>query len=463
MPEAPHQQNRAGKERSTWLKIASAGSLAAVFFFAFAAELILTYCFSKRPTHTRILDYAVVYGVIGVTFGIGIGAAHEFMIRLGGRRIPPCPEALFSSLSASGLIFFLAFVVLNARLMPHAGMFSARGLALNLALVFAGFILFLYLYHTAKSAANHAAPSLRTVSVCASAAMALGVLHAFVSRAIGTASLGVLHSAGVIFLFLAVGLLVVSVEGKLLSLTANGNISRRIFPAKLLIVVAILLSIMFAKRYRPAETSAGNPSSGARPSGRPNIIIVVLDTVRQDRLSIYGYGRETSPNIAKFAQEAWVFDAYSTATWTLPSHASILTGLYPTETGTGLGRNYHFDGQNETIAEILREAGYSTAAIMANHMVLGHSSGFDQGFDYYHVILPETDLAFPFFASYLMQKFLPGARVFNFISTEEARRTNKAAIRWIEKKSREPFFLFINHIDPHAPYAPPPRIWTEMV
>ncbi len=458
----PNIGRQVKQERPVWLKIPLAGSLVASFLFLFAVELILTFWLRKRLDHGKILYYLSVYAVIGTAFGIGIGTTHEFLIAIAKKKLSPRADALFVATSVSGFLFFLSFLLLNARFLSTSGLLSPKSIILNIASALVCFAVLLFLYKTTKPPANVSMPLLMAINICSSVAVACAVFHALIYKAIGETAPGTLYSGGLTFAFITAGCLIALTEIKVSYLlgkrkypAAEQRYLWRLLSLKILIVILVLPSIMFAGRYKPLIAESADIRSRAQTSGKPGIIIIVLDTVRQDRLSTYGYERETSPNITKFAKKAWIFDAYATAPWTLPSHAAIFTGLYPTENGTGADRNYKLDERNETIAEILRKAGYSTAAIIANHSVLGHSSGFAQGFDYYYVIPPETGLAFPFLASYIVRKSLPDSPVFSFLPTKQAQHVNKAALHWIKKKSRAPFFLFINYIDPHAPYSPP--------
>ena len=116
---------------------------------------------------------------------------------------------------------------------------------------------------------------------------------------------------------------------------------------------------------------------------RPNIILIVLDTVRADRLSSYGYSRNTSPHFDQLAKEGALFEeAKSTSHWTLPSHASLFTGLFPSRHGAGGASSggLTIRGTYRTLAEHLRDEGYRTVGVAANRCV-GGSSGLERGFD----------------------------------------------------------------------------------
>ena len=120
---------------------------------------------------------------------------------------------------------------------------------------------------------------------------------------------------------------------------------------------------------------------------RPNVILISLDALRQDHLGCYGYKRSTSPNIDKIAEESTLFtNAITTANWTIPSHMSILTGLYPMEAGFvpgGLLNEESFIAENvHTLAEYLRNTGYFTLGVHGGGYV-SEFYGFDKGFSAY--------------------------------------------------------------------------------
>ncbi len=176
-----------------------------------------------------------------------------------------------------------------------------------------------------------------------------------------------------------------------------------------------------------------------------NVVLISLDTTRKDHLSCYGYGRRTTPNIDKLAQESLVFQhCVAVSNWTLPTHVSMLTGLYPTTHGAHyVDRSKPHVAHIEpaarmapgctSLAELLSDAGYRTGAVIGNWWWLGRLYGLDRGFDHYdhrHGAHAQT--------------YRPASQI-----TDEA-------IRWLEQGDDRPFFLFLNYMDPHIPYAPPP-------
>jgi arylsulfatase A-like enzyme len=168
------------------------------------------------------------------------------------------------------------------------------------------------------------------------------------------------------------------------------------------------------------------------PGGRPNIIFILVDTLRWDRLTPYGYWRETSPQIARRLAAAGtvVEEAYSQAPWTLPSVVSFMTGRYPGELlGTDIAA-YGIPAGVETLAERLAKLGYDTAGFLANP-ALHVGAGFERGF---HTFYAPTD-------SEWIRK--------------HADDLNRHAVPWLAAAHRRPFFLYLHYVDPHDPYENP--------
>ena len=128
----------------------------------------------------------------------------------------------------------------------------------------------------------------------------------------------------------------------------------------------------------------------------PNVLVIVVDTLRADHLSSYGYARPTTPNIDRIATEGVLFEnAVATSSWTFPSHASLLTGRYQYEHGMDKIREMPAVGGNAfsanglpTLGEVLMQKGYRTGAFSANRTYFTHDLGFGRGFihfeDYFH-------------------------------------------------------------------------------
>jgi len=123
-------------------------------------------------------------------------------------------------------------------------------------------------------------------------------------------------------------------------------------------------------------------TSGGGRTHKPNVVLIVLDTLRGDRLSCMGYNRPTTPHIDAIAAQGTLYThAFSTCFWTLPAHASLFTGLHPLQAGA-TSETLHLPADNTTVAEALSGAGYRTAAYVCNSWV-SKERGFSQGFGEY--------------------------------------------------------------------------------
>ncbi len=170
---------------------------------------------------------------------------------------------------------------------------------------------------------------------------------------------------------------------------------------------------------------------------RVNVVVYLIDTMRADHSSVYGYQRDTTPFLKQLASTGVVFDdCQAQATWTKASVASLMTSLYSFTHGI-INDADRIPDSAGTLAEQMRTAGYVTASIVANPFA-GRATGLDRGFDYmleYPIVLRNR--------------------------TEQADRgtdsaaLNKVIFPWLERHHDEPFFLYAHSTDPHAPYRPP--------
>ena len=126
-------------------------------------------------------------------------------------------------------------------------------------------------------------------------------------------------------------------------------------------------------------------------SGTPNVLLIVMDTVSAQHMSLYGYPRDTTPNLARLARKGVRFQhARSTAPWTLPSHASMFTGRWPHDLSVGYGQP--LDASAPTLAESLRDRGYATGGFVANTLYCSAETGLNRGFIHYedHELTPSV-------------------------------------------------------------------------
>lgn len=166
-----------------------------------------------------------------------------------------------------------------------------------------------------------------------------------------------------------------------------------------------------------------------------NLLVITLDTTRADRLGCYGYQGALTAAMDSVASEGVLFDhAYTSAPLTLPAHASLFTGLYPPEHGVITNGRARYAASNKTLADLLSESGYQTAAFVAS-FVLDSRFGLDRGFEVYDDDIRDTS-----HHDDLLHRERNGSAVVN------------SALVWLERRSPGPFCCWVHLYDPHAPY-----------
>lgn len=232
----------------------------------------------------------------------------------------------------------------------------------------------------------------------------------------------------------------------------------------LVIVTATLLT------HHQAGSLEGLPQRRTRNGHRPNVILITLDSVRADHLSLYGYARNTTPGLKRFARTAAVYtSAISSANHTLPSHGAIFTGAPPSRSGADRyfpnGSTYFPNriGPKAVLAELLFRRGYRTGGFAANTAFLLPAFGFDRGFEIY-----DCEVADYFFSATGIRRYLLGSLLRHVLAELiapvrsdavflDAEQINQKAINFVRsaKVGGAPFFLFLNYMDAHSPYVPP--------
>jgi arylsulfatase A-like enzyme len=203
---------------------------------------------------------------------------------------------------------------------------------------------------------------------------------------------------------------------------------------------------------------AGRPSDAAAPAAdRPNVLVIMWDTVRPDHLGPYGYAKPTTPFLDRLAGESIVFDnALSTTCWTVPSHASLFTGLLPSAHGT-YGSDGWLDDGYETLAETLSATGYETFLFSANPFV-SKSTNMIQGFE--TVEHPWEEPWRSEVLSDAASEALRGASFERRKFKEAGAVISRAVLDWLDVRERdnagEPFFAFLNYMEAHFPYFSTP-------
>ncbi|MBU0754610.1 MAG: sulfatase-like hydrolase/transferase, partial [Planctomycetes bacterium] len=174
--------------------------------------------------------------------------------------------------------------------------------------------------------------------------------------------------------------------------------------------------------------SACNSSSDDK-TGKPNVFIYLVDTLRPDHLSLYGYSRATCPNLEIFARDSVIFDeAYTPATWTRPATASLLTGLLPYKHGAVTLSN-KLPEDIVMISETLQTLDYETSSFVANVNVI-EVWGFNQGYGHFDDVKERT-------------------------GSNDAEDVVNASLEYLSVDRDKPVFMFIHTVDPHSPYKAP--------
>ncbi|MCD6415386.1 MAG: sulfatase [Planctomycetes bacterium] len=183
-----------------------------------------------------------------------------------------------------------------------------------------------------------------------------------------------------------------------------------------------------------ASGSAGSPTCyvsdprliGENAGGRPNVILLTIETLRRDHTSLYGYSRKTTPFLEELAKEAVVFDeSYSQSSWTRASVSTLLTGLHPIEHRTVIALDA-LPGDIVCLPELFRAEGYTTGAFVTNELLRHPVFNYDQGFDLFvdEHLYPLGDI-------------------------------REDIVQWLDEAPAKPFFMWIHAYDPHSPYEAP--------
>ena len=215
--------------------------------------------------------------------------------------------------------------------------------------------------------------------------------------------------------------------------TPNLQAAERRVRGALIAVFVLALALGALSLWRTSRRPTLGPEGGFK-----NLLLVTFDTTRADHVGAYGYLQAHTPNIDRMARNGVTFDqCIAVAPITLPSHTSILTGLYPFNHGARNNGTHFVPEDVTTVAETLAESDFVTGAVVSA-MVLDSKYGLDQGFHVYDDNLANADKA----------------PMFMFRETQ-ALDTAKRALRWIQMRGAERWFLWVHFFDPHANYDAP--------
>jgi arylsulfatase len=215
---------------------------------------------------------------------------------------------------------------------------------------------------------------------------------------------------------------------------------KRFFLKALLIISAIVVLIVFYRMWQVPDILSGPIPSvldgGVKPRQYPNIILITVDTLRADHLGCYGYTKNTSPNIDRFASDAALFKhCFAHAPLTGPSCACILSGFLPHE--TKVFENIRLPNELETLPEILQQVGYTTVGVVSNYVLRGHGGkSWSQGFNVFDDKMDDFELV-------------------RDSPERTADNTTDRAVQLLKENHNDRLFLWVHYQDPHGPYTPP--------
>jgi arylsulfatase A-like enzyme/uncharacterized membrane protein YbhN (UPF0104 family) len=232
-------------------------------------------------------------------------------------------------------------------------------------------------------------------------------------------------------------------------------------PASAIGVLVLTCGLTAALARSHVDEVAAKPSAPA-PSGAGNVLFVVVDTLRADHLTSYGYTAGKTPSLDAFARDAVRFEhAYANASWTRPSFATLMTGRYASSHGV-MSKAASLPDEALTVAEAFRAGGYTTQGVVTNYNVAPFFN-FQQGFDTYHYLAPNflfgaSDTAAKLSLLQVIRRVDEGARA-ALKRTEpgsayqDAAVVNEEVLRLLDaRRTDAPFFMFAAYMDPHDPY-----------
>jgi len=222
-------------------------------------------------------------------------------------------------------------------------------------------------------------------------------------------------------------------KGKKPSHKRQKKIALYLVPLFVILIFVFLFSFLSKTKYK------------VRKDGHLNLVLITLDTTRADKIGCYGYEKARTPNLDLLAAKGVRFsDAYCQVPLTLPSHCSILTGTYPIYHKVRNNGSYYLSHRHVTLAEILKERGYKTAAFVSSFTV-DSRFGLDQGFEEYDDNFQEDEV---------MKRLR---------SERRAEKVYSSFSDWVDKNDEQKFFCWVHFYDPHLPYDPPSPFKEEFL
>jgi arylsulfatase A-like enzyme len=216
---------------------------------------------------------------------------------------------------------------------------------------------------------------------------------------------------------------------------------------KSFILLTVTLTVVFTV-YTNAQTT-----DSAQGKAATNVVLLVIDTLRPDHMSCYGYEKQTTSNIDKLAEEGFLFErCYSTSSWTLPACVSMLTGLYCQAHNANQWES-KISEQLPFLPEILSDNGFYCMGVSSNPF-LSVKQGFGRGFDVFDdtTVIASAEWSFP----------LTGSQYKSIVLASTGATATRRAMEFLNDRPQDkPFFLLVHYMDCHADYVPPPPYDTN--
>jgi len=408
------------------------------------------------PLPTRMVHNAGLGLSAGVVAGIVLGVAEALVVRAGGfgaeaQVLWYGPLAYAVVLGGLATLGGAALGVLPMGRRESEGWTPPLGLLGTLV----PFGLFIALFRLRRDVYHEQMPPLPVLLGVLGAAAVLALLLFFGGRRFMATPLGRLFrpvpSLGALALLLFFG-------GRRFMATPLGRLFRPV-PALGALALVVLGGFFWSGIEVPREERPTAPASvPAHLADRPNLILVMVDTLRADHLSCYGHPTVETPNMCSLAEENGTrYLGFSHASWTKPATASLLTSTVPSTHGA-MSKPSTLSEEIDLVSEVMQRAGYATGGIVSN-INLAQSFGFEQGYDEYHYLGPDyiagaressSKLILYQLARQVWFRVKPGLRFGDFY--QDSRVVNRVAFDWLERHADSRFFLFLHYMDPHDPY-----------
>ncbi len=438
------------------------------FVFFLSESLAGVLAGNKFPLEFYVVIFPF-YLLLGTTFAFFIWSSFKLFYMVSKKKLKSSAlERIVIIITAFALIYFQVFIFINGSYIPGDN-FKLSTRFLDLIWLIFCFIPPLVLFKKPNKNITHNEFKLWISVILYSSVLVITFIHTFLITKVEYSFFGAIIQILKISLLYSLFLLIFFKFTNILSNSIpklNWNkINLKLRP---LYIIGIFLTLFFfsyfSLRTKVTFDKDYSPTKSKSLSNKQNVILIVLDTVRADHLSCYGYEQPTTPNLDKFnVDDALKFNkSYSTSNWTLPGHASIFTGKYPISHGahfppaeSNIDLNAFPLIDNElTLAEILRSHGYQTVGVSANTIFVNKEYGLNQGFNYWYS-------KSPFKYEPVVWTVLRNLHhCFQYIEAADpyfsANKINNIVYKWLnDEYKNQPFFMFINYMDAHIPYIPP--------